>query len=128
MPLEGLSAAELRASRRRTESLREVDTLVRQAHGSPLAVTVGGQPGAVVEAELAARLLGDEVDSDRYRTLSVAAVARVTTPELLEAVQPGTDGHEATNGWPIDRSSSRSPTASPSTHWSPIPCERPART
>ena len=54
-------------------------------------------------ADLAPRLLGDEVDSDRYRTLSVAAVARVTTPELLEAVQPGTDGHESYK-WLADRS------------------------
>ena len=38
-----------------------------------------------------------------YRTLSVAAVARVTTPELLEAVQPGTDGHE-NDKWLADRS------------------------
>ena len=77
---------------------------MRQAHGSPLAVTVGlhaGQCGAV--ADLADRLLGHEVDSDRYRTLSVAAIARVTTPELIEAVQPGTDGHEAYK-WLADRS------------------------
>ena len=77
---------------------------MRQAHGSPLAVTVGvhaGQGGAV--ADLADRLLGHEVDSDRYRTLSVAAIARVTTAELIEAVQPGTDGHEAYK-WLADRS------------------------
>src|SRR4029077_6408993 len=59
-----------------------------------------GQCGSV--ADLADRLLGHEVDSDRYRTLSVAAIARVTTPELIEAVQPGTDGHEAYK-WLADR-------------------------
>ena len=35
--------------------------------------------------------------------MSVAAIARVTTPELIEAVQPGTDGHEAYK-WLADRS------------------------
>ena len=105
MALNGLSTGELRSLAQANGIPEpEVDTLVRQAHGSPLAVTVGlhaGQGGSV--AELADRLLGDEVDSDRYRTLSVAAIARVTTPELLEAVQPGTDGHEAYK-WLADRS------------------------
>ena len=72
-------------------------------------VTAGGdgrsarRPAGGSVADLADRLLGHEVDSDRYRTLSVAAIARVTTPELLEAVQPGTDGHEAYK-WLADRS------------------------
>jgi hypothetical protein len=105
MPLDGLSADELRSvAVANGVAEASIDTVVRQAHGSPLAVTVGGQSGGGGSmAELAARLLGDEVDSDRYRTLSVGAVARVTTPELLEAVQPGTDGHESYK-WLADRS------------------------
>ena len=105
MPLDGLRPAELR-SIARANGIAEpaIDGLLRQAHGSPLAVAVGAQAGVAGSvAELAARLLGDEVESDRYRTLSVAAVARVTTPELLEAVQPGTDGHENYK-WLADRS------------------------
>ncbi len=103
--LDGLSSTELRAIAQASGVPgQEVESLVRQARGSPLAVTVGlhaGQGGSV--ADLADRLLGHEVDSDRYRTLSVAAIARVTTPELIEAVQPGTDGHEAYK-WLADRS------------------------
>lgn len=105
MALEGLSTRELRSlAQANGVPEPEVGPLVRQAHGSPLAITVGphaGQGGSV--ADLTDRLLGHEVDSDRYRTLSVAAIARVTTPELIEAVQPGTDGHEAYK-WLADRS------------------------
>ena len=105
MQLEGLPADELRSiAIANGIDADSIDSLLRHAHGSPLAVSVGAQTGANGSvAELAARLLGDEVDSDRYRTLSVAAVARVTTPELLEAVQPGTDGHESYK-WLADRS------------------------
>lgn len=105
MPLGGLDTAELRVIAKASGvDGAEVDAVVRQAHGSPLAVTLGshaGLGGSVTD--LADRLLGHEVDSDRYRILSVAAIARVTTPELLEAVQPGTDGHEAYK-WLADRS------------------------
>lgn len=105
LPLDGLSTGQLREiAQANGASGSVVDSLVRQAHGSPLAVTVGAQAGVGGSVtDLADRLLGTEVDSDRYRTLSVAAIARVTTPELLEAVQPGTDGHEAYK-WLADRS------------------------
>ena len=71
IPLDGLSSDELR-SVAVANGIREasVEALVRQAHGSPLAVVVGAQSGVGGSvAELATRLLGDEVDSDRYRTL-----------------------------------------------------------
>ena len=105
LALDGLSVRELEAIAQASGvPAAEVEWLARQARGSPLAITVGlhaGQGGSV--ADLADRLLGHEVDSDRYRLLSVAAIARVTTPELIEAVQPGTDGHEAYK-WLADRS------------------------
>jgi hypothetical protein len=93
MPLDGLPPEELRSiAIANGMADGSIDVLLRQAHGSPLAVAVGAQTGSGGSvSELASRLLGDEVDSDRYRTLSVAAVARVTTPELLEAV-PLADG------------------------------------
>jgi hypothetical protein len=65
----------------------EVAALVDRSHGSPLALVAGaesGPDGSV--ATLAERLLGDEVEPSRYRTLGVAAIARVTTPELLADV------------------------------------------
>lgn len=105
MPLAGLSPSELR-SMGAAYGLDEasVDALLPHVHGSPLALVVGAQDGpGGSAAELAARLLGNEVDSDRYRTLAVAAIARVTTPELLESVQPGTDGYESYK-WLADRS------------------------
>lgn len=68
-------------------SVADVDELVDRSHGSPLALVAGaesGPDGSV--ALLAERLLGDEVDPSRYRTLGVAALARVTTPEMLADV------------------------------------------
>ena len=44
-----------------------------------------------------------EVDSEKNQTPSVAAIAGATTPELIEAAQPGTHGQEAYK-WPADRS------------------------
>ena len=65
MALEGLSTGELRTiAEGNGVPEPEVESRVRQAHGSPLAVTVGlhaGQCGSV--ADLADRLLGDEVGS-----------------------------------------------------------------
>ena len=68
-------------------SAEDVTALVDRSHGSPLALVAGaesGPDGSV--AMLAERLLGDEVDPSRYRTLGVAAIARVTTPEMLADV------------------------------------------
>ena len=65
----------------------DVAALVDRSHGSPLALVAGaesGPDGSV--ATLAERLLGDEVEPSRYRTLGVAALARVTTPELIADV------------------------------------------
>jgi hypothetical protein len=86
------------------EDATQLKELVRASHGSPLALVVGattGSPASV--ADLADRLLGEEVDPDRYRTLSVAAIARITTPDLLGAVLPDCDPHDAYK-WLADRS------------------------
>jgi hypothetical protein len=65
----------------------DVTALVDQSRGSPLAVVAGAESGpAGSVAALAERLLGDEVEPSRYRTLGVAALARVTTPEMLADV------------------------------------------
>ncbi|HTH04293.1 MAG TPA: ATP-binding protein, partial [Ilumatobacteraceae bacterium] len=60
------------------------DTLVHRSHGSPLALVVGAETGSGGSiGNLVDRLVGDEVDPAHYRILSVASLARVTTPELL---------------------------------------------
>ncbi len=76
-----------------------ITELIRRSHGSPLALVVGAEAGpSNTQAGLvglAGRLLGDEVDPSRTRTLSVAALARVTTPELLEEVVGDGDPQES---------------------------------
>ena len=70
----------------------EVPQLVQWSHGSPLAVVVGASRGAGRSVgELADRLLGDEHDTSRQRVLSVASIARVTTPEMLAEVLDDAD-------------------------------------
>lgn len=65
----------------------QVAALVDRSHGSPLALVAGAESGPDgTVALLAERLLGDEVDPSRSRTLGVAALARVTTPEMLADV------------------------------------------
>jgi hypothetical protein len=60
------------------------DAIVHRSHGSPLALVVGAETGSDGSiGDLVDRLVGDEVDPARYRILSVASLARVTTPELL---------------------------------------------
>lgn len=60
------------------------DAIVRRSHGSPLALVVGAETGSDGSiGDLVDRLVGDEVDPAQYRILSVASLARVTTPELL---------------------------------------------
>jgi hypothetical protein len=72
--------------------LDELPELVQWSHGSPLAVVVGASRGAGRSiGELAERLLGDEHDSSRHRVLSVASIARVTTPEMLADVLDDAD-------------------------------------
>ncbi len=74
----------------------DVGELVRRSHGSPLALVVGAEAGPTGSVgDLADRLLGDEVDPAHYRILSVAALARVTTPELLEDVLGDADPHQS---------------------------------
>jgi hypothetical protein len=70
----------------------EIHDLVQWSHGSPLAVVVGASrgPGRSV-GELADRLLGDERDISHQRVLSVASIARVTTPEMLADVLDDAD-------------------------------------
>lgn len=74
----------------------QVSGLVQRAHGSPLALVVGAEAGAGRSmAELADRLLRDEIDPAHWRVLAVASIARVTTPELLEEVLGDGDPHES---------------------------------
>ena len=100
--------------------------LLRQAHGSPLAVAVGAQSGS--------RRIG-------RRTRRATARRRGRLRSLPHAERrgggarddPGTarggrsrapTGTRATSGWPIVRSRSRSPTGWPSTRWWPTRFER----
>jgi hypothetical protein len=70
--------------------------LVRRSHGSPLAVVIGAAAGpSGGAADLAERLIGDEVDAAHYRIVTVAALARVTTPELLADVLGDDDAQES---------------------------------
>lgn len=66
-----------------------IETIVRRSHGSPLALNVYSEADGDIEVSyqaLADRLLRDEVDPHQLRALGVAAIARVTTPELLADV------------------------------------------
>lgn len=81
-----------------------IDELVQRSDGSPLAIAVAAATGLTGSlADVAGRLLGDEVDTDRFRTLSVAALARVTTPALLAAVLADQNTDESYK-WLADRS------------------------
>ncbi|HRE03819.1 MAG TPA: hypothetical protein PLV68_21160, partial [Ilumatobacteraceae bacterium] len=86
------------------DDLQVAEGLVHRSGGSPLALVIGAQSGGNGSmAELLDRLLGEEDDPERGRVLGVAALARVTTPELLEAVLPGNDPHSEYK-WLADRS------------------------
>lgn len=79
------------------------------AEGSPLALTLAGKaaaadpdwipgPGAEtpeIVRSLTRRLTESELGGVRPSALAVAAIARVTTPELLRAVLPDSDAEEA---------------------------------
>ena len=72
------------------------DAIVHRSHGSPLALVVGAETGPDGSiGDLVDRLIGDEVDPAHYRILSVASLARVTTPELLEAVLGDADPQDS---------------------------------
>lgn len=76
--------------------IEDVAALVDRSHGSPLALVAGAQSGPDGSvATLAERLLGDEVEPSRYRTLGVAALARVTTPEMLADVLGDNDPQDS---------------------------------
>ncbi len=80
------------------------ENLIRRFGGSPLALSVSAQTGASGSmADLVDRLLGGEADPRRARALGVAALARITTPELLEAVLASDDPHDNYK-WLADRS------------------------
>jgi len=87
-----------------------VDAVVREGRGWPLALVVGAETvpdlvaagtasGAAASdatlAEIADRLLGDEVEPERRRVLGVAALTKVTTPELLADVLGDHDPQES---------------------------------
>jgi hypothetical protein len=102
-PLDADAARELVNVRGVSDPL-DVAELVRRSRGSPLALVVGAEAGPSGSvSELAARLLGDEVEPHRLRILSVAAIARVTTPELIDEVLGDDDPHESYK-WLADRS------------------------
>ena len=103
--LAGLSTAEMRQlATNLGVNESSIDELVHRSDGSPLAVAVAAATGTTGSlADVAGRLLGDEVDTDRFRTLSVAALARVTTPGLLAAVLTDQDTDESYK-WLADRS------------------------
>jgi hypothetical protein len=110
LELEGLPADDakslLRAHGVATDAT--ADAIVRRSHGSPLALVVGVEtgPGGSI-GDLVDRLIGDEVDPAHYRILSVASLARVTTPELLEAVLGDADPQDSYK-WLAARSFSES--------------------
>ncbi len=102
-PLRPSEARQLLERRGLDDSARIHDLVVR-CEGSPLALVVASEAGPTGSIdELVDRLLGGEVSTDRYRTLSVAALARVTTPELLNEVGGDDDPHESYK-WLADRS------------------------
>jgi len=94
LPLDGLDPVDARTLARvhGVGDESRVDALVDASHGSPLALVIGaeGGPGSSV-SDLVDRLLGDEVDAGHLRALSVAALARCTTPELLADVLDSED-------------------------------------
>ena len=72
------------------------------AHGNPLALELvaaaehsrpglAGQPGAELGEDLVARLVEDRLQGPHLATLATAAIARVTTRELLVACLTGAD-------------------------------------
>ena len=84
------------------------EAVVREGRGWPLALVVGaetapGDPPPVAStvnasatlAEIADRLVGQEVEPERRRVLGVAALAKLTTPELLADVLGDDDPHES---------------------------------
>jgi hypothetical protein len=106
LELDGLPRGELRdlARRHGVEDPQLAAQLALTSHGSPLAVVMGASTGSVGSmAELADRLMGNEAEKDRYGVLSVAAIARVTTPELLDAVLGARDVYDDFK-WLADRS------------------------
>jgi len=88
---------------------REVEAALRWCGGSPLALALAAEgarvrppdrrgPAPLGPAELRAlvgRLVEDEFDSARAAVLEVAAIARVSTPELLGDAVPGVDAEQA---------------------------------
>lgn len=88
MELTALTPAESEALASAHGAVGEVvGRIVQRSHGSPLAIVVAAENrGSVALGDLVDRLLGDEADPSQLRTLGVAAIARVTTPELLEDV------------------------------------------
>ncbi len=104
-PLDARAAADLVRGHGVTDEERVTD-IVRRSHGSPLALHIAAEADGDVDmssSELADRLLRDEVGPDRLRTLGVAAIARVTTPELLADVLDEDDPHESYK-WLANRS------------------------
>lgn len=108
-PLAADEAAQLVAAHGVSDPLL-ADAVVRDARGWPLALVVGAEtaptvvaPGPVrtspntsaTLADIADRLVGDEVEADRRRVLGVAALTKVTTPELLADVLGDQDPHDS---------------------------------
>ena len=91
--LSGDEAKQLAASHGATDV--DLDAVVRRSRGVPLAIVVSAVSGGASLGNLTERLLRDEVDSSHLRTLSIASIARVTTPELLADVSGDGDPQES---------------------------------
>jgi len=113
--LDGLAVDEaLELLSRHGITALKAEQLAAWARGSPLALTLAaqapradrsaaGEPTSPeVIAALAARLIDSELDPRHARALWVAAIARVTTPELLRDALPGSDA-DAELGWLVSR-------------------------
>jgi hypothetical protein len=101
IPLAGLAEREALEVLRRNgvESVERAREIEAWAQGSPLALTLAAaassSTGAVAEQDreellpgLVGRLVDSESDTSHLRTLWTAAIARVTTPDLLAATMP----------------------------------------
>jgi hypothetical protein len=97
LELDGLTADDSKRLLRAHGVVAEetADAIVQRSHGSPLALVVGAETGTDGSlGDLVDRLVGDEVDAADYRIMSVASLARVTTPELLGDVLGEADAQD----------------------------------
>ncbi len=114
LPLGGLSDRDAHRllEIRGAPSDLDADRVVAWAAGSPLVLTLAAEAGRSANDSpetlraLCRRLVDADLESEHSDALAVAAIARVTTPELLAEALPH---HEAAEGyrWLADRSFTR---------------------